>query len=187
MWPTRTAKWVAEALIHLLVPLLSAWAEWSSGRGPREIKNVHNLQVRHCWRSCKHLARRRRTSSTSTRPGSDKKGAEFRIWWQTDFPIICTVVWLIRLHENPQNIIWGLSGGTINPDIYMYIYFWSGPLPHKEKLISKSYGLHVHVPLQGGVFGIFFSLWMFCSYSAPTKCIIVAIIDAQMPFVFPIK
>ena len=39
--------------------------------------------------ACKHIARRRRTSSTSTRvrevgQGVTKKGVEFRIWQQTD-------------------------------------------------------------------------------------------------------
>ncbi len=100
-----------EAPVLLLVPLLSAWAVRSSGRGPQEIKmsRICKLDI-----ACEHLARRRRTSSTSTRvrevgQGVTKKGAEFRIWRQTDFPVICTVVSLIQLHENPQNLIWGLK------------------------------------------------------------------------------
>ena len=66
------------------------------GRGPREIKNV-KLDI-----ACKHLARRRMTSSPSTRvrevgQGVTKKGVEFRIRQQTDFRVICTVVLLIQL------------------------------------------------------------------------------------------
>ena len=55
--------------------------------------------------ACKDLARRQRTSSTSTRArdvgqGVTKKESSFE---QTDFLVICTVVLLIQLHENPQN------------------------------------------------------------------------------------
>ena len=62
----------------------------------------------------KHLAHRRMTSSPSTRvrevgQGVTKKGVEFRIRQQTNFRVICTVVLLIQLHENPHNLNTGLK------------------------------------------------------------------------------
>ena len=87
-----------------LVPLLSAWAPKGvgGGRGKSKMYRTCKLDI-----ACKHLARIQRTSSTSTRARKVgqgvKKGAKFRIWQQTDFRVICTVVLLIQLHENPQN------------------------------------------------------------------------------------
>ena len=73
------------------------------GRGKSKMSRICKLDI-----ACKHLARRRMTSSPSTRvrkvgQGVTKKGVEFRIRQQTDFRVICTVVLLIQLHENPHN------------------------------------------------------------------------------------
>ena len=68
-------KYVDEAAVLLLVPLLSAWAVKSSGKS--KMSRIFKLDI-----ACEHLARRRRTSSTSTRvrevgQGVTKKEASF--------------------------------------------------------------------------------------------------------------
>ena len=73
------------------------------GRGKSKMSRICKLDI-----ACKHLARRRMTSSPSIRirevgQGVTKKGVEFRIRQQTDFRVICTVVLLIQLHENQHN------------------------------------------------------------------------------------
>ena len=70
------------------------------GCGKSKMSRICKLEI-----ACKDLARRRMTSSTSTRVREVDQGVtvEFRIRQQTDFRVICTVVLLIRLHENPHN------------------------------------------------------------------------------------
>ena len=47
------------------------------------------------------------------RPGSVKKGAEFQIWRQTAFRVICTVVLLIQLHKKSTEFNLGLKELTV--------------------------------------------------------------------------
>ncbi len=98
-------RWSA-SLFGTPIKCVDGEVEWA---GLWEIKNVRNLQVGHCLRAS---TRRLRTSSMSSRvrevgQGVTKKGAEFRIWRQKAFRVICSVVSLIQLNKNPQHSIWG--------------------------------------------------------------------------------
>ncbi len=93
----------AEAPDLLFVPLLSTWAVRSGegGRDKYQMSRFCKLDI-----ACEH---RTSTRIRAVGQGVTKKGAKFGMWRQTDFLVICTVVSLIQLHENPQNLIQGLK------------------------------------------------------------------------------